>query len=319
MQNSEHELIDIALDAYRKGIDCKMEVWHQQLMDAANLIEEAKGRIIFSGLGKSGWVAGKLAATFNGLGLPAAQIHPSDALHGDIGMARKEDIFVLISKSASSQELILLANWLQNHQLVVIGLLGNLSGPLAKYCHATLDCSVPREADPDNLAPTASTTITLIGGEILALLLKYRKGFNSKDFARLHPAGQLGRNLHQQVENVMHKPENIARVSPNDSFRNVLVRMTQFNLGAACVIENNILVGIITEGDIRRALIQNISIDQHTAKDIMNPEFIYISPNSSLMNALETMESEIKCSVLPVVNPQMECIGLIRLHDIYGK
>jgi len=319
MDTQLQELISQSIEAYQVAFNGKKQLWQHQIPDLADFLHSRGGRIVFCGMGKSGWVAGKLAATFNGLGISAAWLHAAEALHGDAGMLQTTDTLLVVSKSGNGPELLAVARLAREAGIPIAGILGNMDSPLASICTWRLNCVVSHEADPDNLAPTASTMISLVCGEILALSLKTLNGFNSTDFARIHPAGQLGRNLNLRVVDVMHPVEAVACVSSATGVRETLVQMTRFNLGAACVVDGAALSGVITDGDLRRGLINGLDIDNATALSIMNTNPVTVKPDQSLLEALSLMEGrEKKLSALPVVNDAGTLLGLIRLHDIYG-
>jgi arabinose-5-phosphate isomerase len=319
METQLQDLLSSSLDSYQQAFLDKKHLWRDVLPGFATFLHKKNGRVIFCGMGKSGWVAGKLTATFNGLGVSAAWLHAAEALHGDAGMLQSTDTLIVVSKSGSGPEVLAVSRLAKEAGIPVAGILGNVHSPVAALCAWVLNCSVEREADPDNLAPTVSTMISLVCGEILALSLKTLRGFNAGDFARIHPAGQLGRNLNLRVADIMHCKEKVACVNPQTGLRETLVQMTEFSLGAACVLESGKLIGVITDGDLRRGLINGINIDDVTAQVLMNRNPVTIHPEQTLLEALEQMEgNRLKLSVLPVVDKEFTLVGLIRLHDIYG-
>lgn len=286
---------------------------------ALEILAAHSGKIILSGMGKSGHIAQKIAATFSSTGSPAIFLHPADAVHGDLGVYTPGDPTILISKSGSTVELLRLIPILREFHSPLIGILGNLNSTLAREVDFVLDASVEREADPLNLAPTASTAVELALGDALAVALMVIRDFKAQDFARFHPGGQLGRNLWLHVDDVMHRLEKIACVPPSATLKEVVIALTRFPLGAACVLNaEKQLLGIITDGDVRRALQKYDDIRTLTAEQVMAARPVTIDAGESLTAAIDRMEKRAsQISVLPVVDPQGYCLGLIRIHDIY--
>jgi arabinose-5-phosphate isomerase len=283
------------------------------------LVCKSRGKVVVTGLGKSGHVANAIAATLCSLGTPAVYLHSAEAAHGDIGVVQKGDIVILVSKSGATPELVRLAAPLRAHGAKLVAWVGNLRSPLAGEADAVLDASVGREADPLGLAPTSSAVVALALGHALAAALAQARGFSAEDFARTHPSGQLGRNLLLHVADVMHGLKEIAVTTPDGSMRDVVVAMTRRPLGAACVVDKRgQLAGLVTDGDIRRALQQHEDIRPLKATDVMTRNPIRITPETLLGDALRIMEERpSQISVLPVVGAGDRCLGLLRLHDIY--
>jgi arabinose-5-phosphate isomerase len=286
---------------------------------AVEILAAHSGKVIVSGMGKSGYIAQKIAATFSSTGSPAIFLHPADAVHGDLGVYTPGDPTILISKSGSTVELLRLIPILREFRSPLIAILGNLNSALAREADTVLNASVEREADPLNLAPTASTAVALALGDALAAALMTIRDFKPQDFARYHPGGQLGRNLWLHVADVMHSFGKIAHVKPSAALKDVVIAMTQFPLGAACVLdEQQRLVGIITDGDVRRAFQQYDDIRFLTAEQVMVSKPVTIVPDASLTLAVDRMEKRTsQISVLPVIDSNGSCLGLIRIHDIY--
>jgi arabinose-5-phosphate isomerase len=292
----------------------------QRLNEAVELLLRHEGKVVVSGIGKSGHVGQKIAATLASTGTPAVFLHAAEAVHGDLGIYTPGDPSILISKSGSTAELLRLIPILRQFSSPLIAILGNLNAPMAKQADVVLDARVEREADPLNLAPTCSTTAALALGDALAVALMQARRFTDKDFARYHPAGQLGRNLWLKVADVMHSDEAVAWVKPETSLRQVIIAMSQRPLGAACVVdEAQLLLGIITDGDLRRVLLTHEDIRGLQAADCMTRQPVTISSQASLKEATRLMEDRpSQISVLPVVDPQnRRCLGVIRIHDIY--
>jgi arabinose-5-phosphate isomerase len=288
--------------------------------EAVELLLGHKGKVVVSGIGKSGHVGQKIAATLASTGTPAVFLHAAEAVHGDLGIYTPGDPSILISKSGSTAELLRLIPILRQFRSPLIAIVGNPNAPMAKQADIVLDARVDREADPLNLAPTCSTTVALALGDALAVALMQARRFTDQDFARYHPAGQLGRNLWLRVADVMHQDEAVAWVKPETPLRQVIIGMSQHPLGAACVVDQDrLLLGIITDGDLRRVLLTQEDIRGLRAADCMTLHPITITPLASLKEATRLMEDRpSQISVLPVVDPvSQRCLGVIRIHDIY--
>jgi arabinose-5-phosphate isomerase len=290
-----------------------------ELIRAVELILAHPGKVIVTGIGKSGHIARKLVATLCSTGTPAVYLHPSEAVHGDLGIYTHGDPTVMLSNNGASTELLSLAPILREFRSPLIGILGNASSPLAEQVDVYLDASVEREADPNNLAPTASAATALALGDALAIALMVARNFTPEEFGRFHPGGQLGRNLRLSVADAMHGRDEAAFVSPEASLKEVIIAMTHRPLGGACVIGvGGTLVGFITDGDLRRALSTHDDIRGLCAEDAMTRTPVTIGPGATLGEALEAMESRrSQISVLPVVDSEGRALGLLRLHDIY--
>jgi len=289
------------------------------LINAVELILAHPGKVVVTGIGKSGHIARKMAATLCSTGTASVFLHPAEAAHGDLGIYTPGDPTVLISKNGSSRELLTLAPLLRQFHSPLIGILGGAASPLASQMDVVLDASVEREADPHNLAPTASAVVALAVGHALAIALMAARHFTPEDFGRFHPGGQLGRNLRCAVREAMHGCEQSAMVSPGAPLKEVIIAMTERPLGGACVVApNGRLEGFITDGDLRRALTSHDDIRQLLAADAMTPKPVTIGPDATLGTALELMERRpSQISVLPVVDDAGHALGILRLHDIY--
>ncbi len=306
---SESSCIDLAASRLNKNFS-----------KALDILNRPKGKIIICGIGKSGHLGKKMAATFCSTGSPACFLHASEAVHGDLGIHQENDPVIYLSNSASTPELLSLLPIMRKRKSKVVGIMGDENGPLTQKVDVFLNASVSKEADPLGIVPTASFIVASALGDALASSLMKRKNFTKEEYARTHPAGQLGRNLLFNVEDVMHELNNVATVSSKTSIRDVIIEMTQFPLGAALVIEHNKLEGIITDGDLRRSLGKNEELIYMTAEQVMNKNPSTINSQLSLENALKIMEErKNQISVLPVVkSPQNKLIGMLRLHDIYS-
>ena len=289
------------------------------VVEACDLIVKHPGKVVICGMGKSGLIAQKIAATLCSIGNKAVFLHAAEATHGDLGIYAPGDPTILISKSGSTIELVKLIPILKEFNSPLIGILGNMKSSLVDHMDIVLDASVSREVDPLGLVPTASTTLTLAIGDALAAVIMSHQGFNHEDFAKLHPAGDLGRRLRFTVEDIMQPINNIAVVKKDDKLRKVVIDMTEKPYGAALVLSDETLLGIVTEGDLRRCLAENGDIDKVLVSEIMSTNPISINIKAPLRNALTLMEErESQISVLPVVNDDEKlCCGLLRLHDVY--
>lgn len=273
--------------------------------------------VAVSGIGKSGIIAQKIAATLSSVGTPAIFLHPVEALHGDIGVLCSQDVAIVLSRSGTTQELVQLVPFLKQRGIPVIGILGSPNGYLAGVVDVVLDASVEREACPWDAVPSASTTAALALGDALALVLMQVKEFTIGDYARSHPMGQLGKNLSLTVADVMARGDRIPIVSPDASFREAIIEISRKGLGCVCVIAEGRLVGIITDGDVRRTLERCEDIRPIRVADVMTPNPITIAPDALLGEALATMERRKRqIGVLPVVTADGQCVGVVRIHDI---
>ena len=281
---------------------------------AVEKIAVSKGRLIVSGIGKSAVIAQKIVATLNSTGTPSIFMHAADAIHGDLGMIQSNDIVLLISKSGDSPEIKVLAPLVKNFGNTLIGMVGNTLSFLAQNCDIILNTTVEQEACPHNLAPTTSTTAQMVMGDALAVCLMELKGFNSEDFAKFHPGGTLGKKLYLRVEDLSAQNEK-PKVLPTASIKEVIVEMTQKRLGATVVTDEaeNIL-GIITDGDLRRMLEKTISFDKLCAKDIMSSHPKTIDAGELAVTALELMK---KSNINQLIaESKGKYSGIIHLHDL---
>ena len=291
----------------------------RSLVAAVELILGHTGKLIVTGLGKSGHVARKIVATLQSTGTPAVFLHPAEAAHGDLGVCQPGDSVLVISKSGATAELLELVPALRELRPALIGILGNAASPLAREMDVVLDSSVQREADPEGFTPTASSAVALAVGDALAIGLMQARGFTAEHFARLHAGGQLGRNLRQRVGDSMHQGDEVAWVAPEDSLKHVVIAMSKRPLGAACVVSpSGTLLGLITDGDVRRAFQAHDDIRTLRACDVMTERPSTLVPDALLHAALAFMEDRpSQISVVPVVDGEHRCLGLLRLHDIY--
>lgn len=287
---------------------------------AVELILAHPGKVVVTGLGKSGHVARKIVATLCSTGTPAVFLHAAEASHGDLGIYAPGDPTLMVSKSGSTAELLDLIPFLRDLPSQRVGILGNPRSPLAAEMDVVLDASVEREADPGNLAPTASATVALSIGHALAVALMRARNFGVEEFGRFHPGGHLGRSMRLTAGDVLHGSDEVAWARPQDSLKQVVIAMSHHPLGAACVVDTGRkLIGLITDGDLRRALEAHDDIRALRAADVMTANPVTIAPEARLLDALRLMEDRpSQISVLPVVDPATgECMGLLRVHDIY--
>jgi arabinose-5-phosphate isomerase len=281
---------------------------------ALNVIFHCKGRTVVSGIGKSAIIAQKIVATLNSTGTPAVFLHAADAIHGDLGMVQQEDVIIIISKSGNSPEIKMLIPLLKNFGNIIIAMAGNMDSDLAKRSDIVLNTTVDQEACPNNLAPTTSTTAQMVMGDTLAVCLMEMKGFSSDDFAKFHPGGTLGKKLYLRVNDLFADNEKPA-VKANQSLREVIVEMTQKRLGITAVVDDaSNLFGIITDGDLRRMLEKNVSIETVLAKDIMTANPKTIGPDELAIDALDSLRKNGITQLAVTENGKY--LGIVHLHDL---
>jgi len=276
-------------------------------------ILNSDGRIIVAGVGKSANIASKIVATFNSTGQPSVFLHAADALHGDLGNIQKNDIVICISKSGNTKEIKLLVPLIKKLGNKIISICGNLNSYLAKESNFCLDVSVEKEACPNNLAPTSSTTAQLVMGDALAVCLLELRDFSDEDFARFHPGGILGKRLFLKVSDIISE-QSKAFVSPNSTLQEVIVEISAKRLGSAAVINQSKLIGIITDGDLRRMLEDSPDISNIIASDIMSDSPRTISPDMLASEALTILEKNNISQLIVLDNSEYK--GIIHIHDI---
>ena len=282
---------------------------------AIDIIFNSKGKVVVSGIGKSGIIAQKIVSTFISTGTHSTFIHPVESIHGDLGIIEKNDVMILISKSGESEEIKNLIPYLKQIKVKIILITGNLKSGLAKYSNVIINSSVKEEACPHNLAPTSSSTATLVIGDALAVALLQKRGFTKEDFAHLHPGGLLGRKLLLKVEDIMVKGKDIPIVALDTKLKDVIYQISSKRLGCTVVLKNSKIFGFIADGDIRRLLEKEIEIKNITAKDLMNKSPKVISEKLLAKTALEIMESN-KITQLIVVDNKKKLKGLLHLHQL---
>jgi arabinose-5-phosphate isomerase len=323
MQSRDSESLSAgraAMEAEADAIATAARRLNSHFERAVEVIAGHAGKIVVTGIGKSGRVGQKIVSTFSSTGTPAVFLHPAEAVHGDLGVYAPEDPTVMISKSGATAELLRLVGVLRDFRSPLIGILGNPDSPLASQVDILLDASVRAEADPHNLAPTSSAAVAMALGDALAVAVMRARRFTPEEFAMYHPAGQLGHNLSLSVREAMHPLDQAACIGPLEAAKQVVIAMTARPLGAACVVgEDGCLLGLITEGDLRRTLQAHDDIRGLRAADIMTATPVTIGPEARLHEALRLMEDRpSQIYVLPVVDSATRrCLGLLRLHDIY--
>jgi arabinose-5-phosphate isomerase len=281
---------------------------------AVNFILNSNGRVIVTGIGKSANIATKIVATFNSTGTPAIFMHAADAIHGDLGNVQENDVVICLSKSGNTPEIKVLVPLIKNYGNKIIAITGNVDSFLGKNADFPLNTFVEKEACPNNLAPTTSTTAQLVMGDALAVCLQDLRGFTKKDFAKYHPGGALGKRLYLRVSDLITNNQ-IPKVNASDSIAKVIVEISERRLGVTAVLENEKIVGIITDGDLRRMLSKTTDINHFTAKDIMGKNPKTIQENAMAIAALEKLESNNITQIL-VVDAQEKYIGVVHLHDL---
>jgi arabinose-5-phosphate isomerase len=306
------EVIETEIDQLKNLKNCI----DQSFEKAVKLIASCKGKVVVSGIGKSGIIGKKIAATLASTGTPAFFLHPAEALHGDLGMVSKDDVVIAISNSGQSSELLAMLPYFKRLGVPIIAITNNPQSELAKRADIVLKLCVEREACPMNLAPTSSTTNTLVLGDALAVCLMKLKGFTKEDFALRHPAGNLGRKL-KLVKDLGHfDRQKVPIVHQDTPMRDVVLEISSKGFGATAVVDDNgKLVGIITDGDLRRFVQRGGDFNKETAKDVMTKNPKTAKADELAMEALKRME-DYKITVLIVVDEQNRPIGIIHIHDI---
>lgn len=313
------ELLRVESDAIAKAAS-RLDA--DNLERALTILGDCQGKVILLGVGKSGIIAQKIAATMTSSGTAAVYLHPSDALHGGLGIVSSDDAVVMLSNSGETDELLELLPYLKRREVPLLAIVGNLQSTIASRADAVIDASVDHEACPLNLAPTTSTTVALAIGDALAMTLMRSKGLTENDFASNHPAGQLGKRLTLRVADLMHGGDANPTITNDASWMDIVATITQYGLGAVNVIDGSgRLDGIITDGDLRRSIQRIGSRDLEWANlkcdDLMTRSPAVTTPETLAFDALRLMEDRpSQISVLPVVDADKKCVGLIRLHDI---
>ncbi len=320
MNNSSHAILDMAkavIKTQAEGILELTERLDASFVAACQLILQCKGRVVVTGMGKSGHIASKIAATLASTGTPAFFVHPAEASHGDLGMIVPGDVILAMSNSGETDELLLILPIIKRLGIPLIAMTGRPSSSLAENASVHLDVSVENEACPLGLAPTTSTTATLVMGDALAVSLLEARGFTEEDFARSHPAGALGRRLLLHISDIMHTGEKIPTVHQEDTLANAILEMTQKGLGMTAVVDkNNKLLGIITDGDLRRTIESGADFQKLFVSDLMNASCKTIDENQLAVEAAELMESH-KINSILVTNDELHLKGALNIHDLF--
>ena len=288
----------------------------EQFVRAVQLLYNCKGRVIVSGMGKSGMIAQKLASTLSSTGTAATFLHPAEAAHGDLGMVMPDDVVICISKSGNTDEFYVLIPLFKRLGIPVIAITGGVHSPLADHADVVLDTSVKQEACPHDLAPTASTTAAMAMGDALAMALLHAREFTKEDFAMRHPGGSLGRKLLLRIDDVMYTGDKVARVGEAAKIDEIILEITSKRFGATCVLdEAGQLAGIITDGDLRRFLKKRTAFDEVIARDIMtrNPKTVHTGTLAA--QVLEVME-DLNIMQMIVVDAEHRPVGMVHLHDL---
>ena len=318
-EKNTFDYIDVAnrvLDIESAAIEDLKGGLNQSFVDACEACRNCKGKIIVMGLGKSGHIADKMAATFASTGTPAFFIHPSEAIHGDLGMIDKEDVVLILSYSGETEEIVSLIPIIKNMGITIIALTGNKKSKLSKEATINLNVEVKEEACPMNLAPTASTTAALAMGDAIAVALLEKKGFTKEDFAKSHPGGYLGKKLLLSLSDIMHEGDEIPIVYDTDKVASGLIEMSEKALGMTAVLNNkNELVGIFTDGDLRRTLENKVDIQNTYMKEVMKKDPYVMSGETLAYNAVAIIQ-EMKITSLLIVKGK-KVVGALNIHDLF--
>ncbi|MBD3789555.1 MAG: KpsF/GutQ family sugar-phosphate isomerase [Campylobacterales bacterium] len=313
------DLIKIAQETFyieAQALERAAERLDQSFLDAIELIMQTKGKLIITGVGKSGLVGAKMAATFASTGTSSFFLHPTEALHGDLGMIGKGDTLIAISNSGESEELTKILPHIKRFDIPLIGLTGNLDSSLGRYSDVCLDISVEREACPLNVAPTASTTLTMAIGDALAVALMEKRGFKHEDFASFHPGGSLGKRLFVKIEDLMRTTE-LPIIKNDTTLKEAIVTMSEGKLGTVLIVDDTgRLNALLSDGDVRRALMQESFNLEHLAIEYATRDpKSYHDTQLLASQALEIIENE-RIQVLPITDKEKKVIGLLHIHDL---
>lgn len=315
-----HDFLAMAREALAieaQAVSALSERLNDQFSEAANAILNCKGRVILIGVGKSGLIAKKIAATFASTGTPSFFVHATEASHGDLGMITPEDVVIALSNSGNTEELVAVLPAITRRGARIVAMTGKLDSALARQANLVLDCGVEKEACPLNLAPTASTTAALALGDALAVVVLKARGFSEEDFALSHPGGSLGRKLLTHVSDVMRQGERIPTVAPSVSISSAILEITRKGLGMTAVADpDNKLLGIFTDGDLRRLIEQGLDLRGLLVSEVMNAAPKCIAPDKLAVEAVRMMEV---CHISQVVvtDKQGYIVGALNFHDLF--
>jgi arabinose-5-phosphate isomerase len=300
-----------------EGINTVAKNLDADFVNIVTLLLNCKGKVIVIGIGKSGHIAKKMAATFASTGTPSFFVHPAEALHGDLGMIESQDVVIAISYSGESDEILAILPAILHKSIPIIAMTGNVNSSLAKYAAHVLNLQIEKEACPLNLAPTTSTTVSLVLGDAIAISLLELRGFKPEDFALSHPGGSLGRRLLTKVSDIMHSGNRLPAVLVDASLKDAVVEISNKGLGLAAVVDNeHKLCGVITDGDLRRLLDHNVDIRTVKAVDIMNKTPKLLKDTDLATTAVNLME-KYKITGFLVVDGKMKLVGAFNLHDLF--
>ncbi|HYH00618.1 MAG TPA: KpsF/GutQ family sugar-phosphate isomerase [Terriglobales bacterium] len=317
MKTIGENVIRIEAEALRALADRVAGPMSAAFQTAVEKLNCCAGRVVVTGMGKSGIIGRKIAATFSSTGTPSLFLHPAEAIHGDLGMLVQGDVVLALSMSGETEEILRLLATIKRLEIILIAMTGNLTSTLGQAADVTLDCSVAHEACALGLAPTASTTAMLALGDALAVALAQKRGFKEEDFASLHPGGKLGKKL-ARVHTLMHSGDSVPKVGPSTRMSDVIYEMSRKGLGVTTVVDGEKLLGIISDGDLRRLLERRgKDVLELSAGECMTVSPKTIDPNAFAVNALTVMEKK-KITSLPVVSQDGELKGILHLHDLWG-
>ncbi|MEC7875804.1 MAG: KpsF/GutQ family sugar-phosphate isomerase [Pseudomonadota bacterium] len=303
------ETEQVALSALAKRIDNKF-------VDACNVILDCSGRVVVTGMGKSGHIANKIAATLASTGTPSFFVHPGEASHGDLGMITPNDVVIALSNSGETDEIVALLPVIKRLNTPLITLTGNPDSTLAKTSNINIDVSIKKEACPLGLAPTSSTTAALAMGDAIAIALLEVRGFSEDDFALSHPGGTLGRRLLLRVDDIMHTGEDIPKFNENATLGEALIEMSKKGLGVTSIVNNDgTVLGVFTDGDLRRTLDSGVNFKSCHVKDVMTKNGKEIPANSLAASALALMETH-RINALVVIDEENKLVGMLNMHDL---
>ena len=299
-----------------KAIQNAIKKLDSQFEEAVNILLNTKGRIVITGMGKSGIVGKKISATLTSTGTPSIFLHPSEALHGDIGIINSDDVVLALSTSGETIEVIRLINYIKRIGVKLISMVGSPNSTLALESNVFIDCSIEEEACPIGLVPTASTTLTLAMGDAISVALMQEKGFSEEDFRFYHPAGSIGKKL-LRVKHLMHRGEELPLVKLHDTMKSVLAVIDEKHFGVAFVIDDSVKIrGNITDGDLRRLMLREIDFSNASAEQVMTRNPLTIEENQLAVEALKILEDHLITSLV-VIDGKNQVTGLIHLHDLW--